>query len=253
MNNYYQASLFYGLLTNVEEIANVKGINKNGLVYQLTLGKKKERISFCLEYRNNQAWLKQGFADTKPSVRLHFSSIKKLKKYCLDLKGQPLVAGFYNPIQVFSFASFLKNTTKAYHDKNDKLSHEIIIRVKLRSLFNTIHELRKAGNPIISKWANEASRTNYLLEVDGIDDSKIWLTVQEGRSKVLDRQSSILTSHASLSFADLEELSAFFSKDHDFRNSYIDEKLLINQDYLDPDKERANYKTIIEEAFRYLS
>jgi hypothetical protein len=253
LDKFKKVVMLYAVLPNMQLVAESLGNTGGNKIYQITVDNKKELSGMYLEIKDEEVFARHGIFEGKPDCILHFSSINKLAKYCLENKGMPMIKGFFNPLQVFSFNSLLKKTISLYHNKKATQDEkQLIAKMYFFTIFSALNELRKEGNEVVTKWLKDASKKNYSMEIEGVENSKIWLSVQKGSSKVLKTQSTILVSQCALKFKDADEAIQFFNADNNFRHSFIETNTEVREDYVDRDYELKMLKEVFDEAFKYV-
>ena len=252
-SKYKEAVILFSVLPNMKLVADRLGKYKGNRIFQITVGGKKNRNGMYIQIRNGEVLSKHGIYEGKADCKLHFPSIKSLSKYCHELKGLPLVSG--NPIHILSFYNLLKSTISLQLNKNKTSTLEdknLIAKMYFFTIFSAINELRKEGNEVITKWLEDAPKKNYSMEVVDSEDSKVWLTVQKGSSKVLTTQSTILTSQCALKFDNVDEAIEFYNSDNAKRHSIIESNAEVREDQVDRDNEIRMLKESFDEVFKYL-
>lgn len=255
MDKFKNAVILYAVLPNMQLVAESLGKTGSRKIYQITVGSKKELRGMYLEIKEEEVFARHGIFEGKPDCGLHFSSASKLAKFCLKQKGMPMIKGFFNPLHVLSFKSLLKKTISLYLNKKRDLSPEekqLVAKMYFFTIFSALNELRKEENEVVTKWLEDAEKKNYSMEIEGVEDSKIWLSVQKGSSKVLKTQSTILVSQCALKFKDADEAIQFFNADNNFRHSFIETNTEVREDYVDRDYELKMLKEVFDEAFKYV-
>lgn len=203
-----------------------------------------------------KSWQNKGYMKENPIAICISYHQKGLLKYCLYKKGAPIVLGFYNPIDVLQFNSILTKTINMLLNKkynNSEEEKQTIAKMYFNTIFSAINELGKAGNETILKWLKDSPKKTYSLEIKDNENIKIWLTIQNGSSKVLLSQSTILTSQCALKFESVDDAIKFYNSDNDYRNSQIDNIAVVREDEVDRANELDMLKSLFEEAFKYIN